>query len=96
MEKTIYLTNLYDIYNLLLTDKQKEYFKLYYFDDLTLDEISENLGVTKANVSKKILAATKVLESMEEKLRLLEKRNKLKQEFASEDNILKRIERIIE
>ena len=96
MEKTIYLTNLYDIYNLLLTDKQKEYFKLYYFDDLTLDEISENLGVTKANVSKKILAATKVLESMEEKLKLLEKRNKLKQEFASEDNILKRIERIIE
>ncbi len=96
MEKTIYLTNLYDIYNLLLTDKQKEYFKLYYFDDLTLDEISENLGVTKANVSKKILAATRVLESMEEKLRLLEKRNKLKQEFASEDNILKRIERIIE
>ena len=31
-----------------------------------------------------------------DKLKLLEKRNKLKQEFASEDNILKRIERIIE
>ena len=27
----VYLTNLYDIYSLLLNDKQKEYFEYYYY-----------------------------------------------------------------
>lgn len=95
MEKTIYLTKLYDIYNSLLTEKQRKYFKLYYFDDLTLEEIGENLGVSKANVSKKILATTNALESLENKLKLLEKREKLEKEFSNEKDILERIERIL-
>ena len=30
----IYLIDLYDIYSDLLNDKQREYFELYYFDNL--------------------------------------------------------------
>ena len=33
MEKTLYLINLFDIYGELLTDKQKEYFIEYYFNN---------------------------------------------------------------
>ena len=40
MDKTIYLINLYDYYEGLLTEKQKEYFKDYYFDNLSLSEMS--------------------------------------------------------
>ena len=31
MEKLIYLNNLYDLYGILLTDKQQKYFEEYYF-----------------------------------------------------------------
>ena len=39
MEKKLYLTILYEYYKDLLTEKQKEYFEDYYFDNLTLSEI---------------------------------------------------------
>ena len=42
MNERIKYINLYDYYGELLTDKQKEYFEDYYFDNLTLAEISEN------------------------------------------------------
>ena len=95
MEKTIYLTKLYDIYGNLLTDKQQEYFKLYYFENLTLDEISDNLGVSKANVSKKLNATTNILENFEKKLKFLKKIETIEKEFQSDKAILDRIERIL-
>ena len=42
MEDRIYLTMLYDIYGDLLTEKERKYFEAYYFDNLSLGEISEN------------------------------------------------------
>ena len=40
MENEIFLTNLYDCYKNLLTEKQQEYFEDYYFNNLSLTEIS--------------------------------------------------------
>ena len=42
MDKEIYLSGLYDYYGELLTEKQKEYFECYYFENLSLAEIAEN------------------------------------------------------
>ena len=42
MQKQILLTILYDYYGVLLTEKQQNYFKDYYFNNLSLSEISEN------------------------------------------------------
>ena len=42
------LINIYLIYKDLLTKKQQDYFKYYYFEDLSLSEISENMLVSKA------------------------------------------------
>jgi Uncharacterized protein conserved in bacteria len=47
MKERIYLNNLYDIYGELLDSKKKEYFEMYYFDNLSLQEISDNLGVSR-------------------------------------------------
>ena len=44
------LTNLFDIYESLLTDREKEIFKYYYYEDLSLSEISENLNITRTGV----------------------------------------------
>lgn len=47
MEKREYLIILYDFYSELLSDKQKEHFEDYYFNNLSLGEISENENVVE-------------------------------------------------
>lgn len=64
------IIKLYDIYKNLLTDKQKEYFEYYYFEDLSLKEIGENLSVTKSLVGKTINTITDKLNEYDEKLGL--------------------------
>ena len=54
MDNRIYLINLYDYYSELLTEKQREYFEDYYFDNLTLQEISENNDVSRNAVHKQL------------------------------------------
>ena len=50
LEEGIYLNSLYDYYSELLTEKQKLYFEEYYFNNLTLAEISENYKVDRKSV----------------------------------------------
>ena len=43
MEDVFYYNELYDLYNSLLTDKQKEYYEGYYFNDLSLSEMVNDI-----------------------------------------------------
>ncbi len=79
MDNLIYLTNLYDYYESLLTEKQKLYFKEYYFNNLSLSEISENYNVSRSAISKQINEALKWLNYYEDKLHLYEKGLKIKE-----------------
>ena len=54
MEENIYITQLFDYYGKLLTDKQKEYFLDYYIENLSLSEIAENYSVSRNAVFKQI------------------------------------------
>ena len=38
---------LYDFYGDVLTERQKEFYDLYYNEDLSLSEIAENSGITR-------------------------------------------------
>ena len=96
MEKTIYLSKLYDLYSNFLTEKQKEYFKLYYFENLTLDEIADILKISKAGVSKQIKTSENQLKFYEEKLKLLEKMDRLENYFKNEPQILKKIKECLD
>ena len=42
---------LYDFYGDMLTDRQKEFYDLYYNEDLSLAEIAENYGITRQGQS---------------------------------------------
>ena len=54
MEERNYLIILYDYYGELLTDKQRMYFEDYYFNNLSLGEISENDGYSRNAIHKSI------------------------------------------
>ena len=72
-EKPIELVMLFDFYGAMLTDKQREFFDLYYNEDLSLSEIAENEGITRQGVRDAILRAENVLNGLEEKLGLYKK-----------------------
>lgn len=77
MKQRLYLIDLYDIYGTLLTDKQQKYFEDYYFNNLSLSEISENDGITRNAIHKHIKDAKELLEYYELNLKVLEKNNKI-------------------
>lgn len=64
---------LFDFYGDLLTQRQKEFYDLYYNDDLSLAEIAENYDITRQGVRDIIVRAEKTLEDIEEKTGLIQR-----------------------
>ena len=97
MENLKILTILYDYYEGLLTDKQKKYFEEYYFNDLSLSEISENYNISRTAVSKQINEVITKLNTYEEKLKLYEKRIQILNilEDINDKSIIEKITEII-
>ncbi len=71
MEKTIRVGLLYEYYHSLLTARQQEIVELYYYDDLSLNEIGDNLNISKQAVSDQLSKATKKMEDLEGNLNIL-------------------------
>lgn len=78
MDKQDLLIILFDYYEELLTDSQKKYFIDYYFNNLSLAEISENENVSRNAVSKDLKLTKEKLLNYEEKLNLYEKDKKIR------------------
>ena len=66
-DKTLQMTLLFDFFGDLLTDKQREYFDLYYNEDLSLSEIAGNVGITRQGVRDIIVRAEATLLDYEER-----------------------------
>ena len=79
MDERDLLVVLYDYYEGLLSDKQKEYFSLYYFDNLSLSEISENLGVSRNAIHKSLKSIESLLLDYEDKLKIYNKTKKIEE-----------------
>ncbi len=92
----IYYNNLYDYYGSLFTDKQKEYYEDYYFNDLSLAEIAENNGISRNAVHNQLKIVIEKLEFYENNLKLYEKSKKIGKIIDSlDDKIKKEIEELI-
>ena len=89
MKEREYLLSLYEIYNKLLTSKEKTYFENYYFEDLSLQEIADNFDVSKSYVGKYINSIEKKLYYYEESLMIQEKSIKIKEIIKDLDNSIK-------
>jgi hypothetical protein len=64
---------LYDYYGSLLTDKQREIFKMHYLNDYSLGEISQSLNISRQGVYDTLKRAEATLKFYEEKLELIKK-----------------------
>lgn len=73
LEKTTRINYLFDFYQVLLTDKQRNYMKMYYLEDYSLGEISELHHISRQAVYDNIKRTEVMLESYEEKLGLYQK-----------------------
>ena len=84
------LINYYELYNSLLTEKQKEYFEDYYFYDLSITEIALHHDISRNAVFDQIKRINKALEDYENKLNLSKKIDKIaKMDFDKKEEILK-------
>ncbi len=73
---------LYDFYGDMLTDRQKEFYDLYYNEDLSLAEIAENYGITRQGVRDVIVRAEAVLTELEDKTGIIKRFHKMQGQFA--------------
>lgn len=81
MKEYLYLIDLYSYYGELLTKKQQEYFEDYYYNNLSLAEISENNNVSRSAVGKALKDITNKLKYYESILKLQYKINLLKEKY---------------
>ncbi len=65
--QTFRMTMLYDFYGEILTERQREFYDLYYNEDLSLGEIAENYGITRQGVRDVIVRAEAVMTEIEDK-----------------------------
>ena len=73
IEKMVEIGLLFEQYKELLTDKQREIVSLYYEEDYSLGEISENLNVSRQCVYDALKRSEKILKDYENKLHLVRK-----------------------
>lgn len=77
MEKDLKYVELFEIYQGLLTDKQREVFSSHYCFDLSLSEIAEPDGNTRQSVYAVIKAVKEKLDELEKRLNINEKNQRL-------------------
>jgi len=79
MEKFVKYNKLFDCYSNLLTEKERNCFKDYYGEDLSLQEIAENNNVSRSAIHKTIKNVEEKLDEYEFNLKLCHIFDKLKE-----------------
>ena len=75
------MTMLFDFYGDILTERQKEFYDLYYNEDLSLGEIAENYGITRQGVRDVIVRAEAILTELEDKTGLIKRFHTMQQQL---------------
>lgn len=89
LAKKEHLSSLFDFYESLLTEKQREYFRYYYFEDYSLSEIANLYGVSRNAIYDLLQKTFNLLEIYESKLGLynkFRKRQELYEKYTIQDN----------
>lgn len=74
MSKNLNTGILLDLYGPLLTDKQLDIMRLYYYDDLSLGEIAGDLGISRQAVYDTVKKCEDAVNQYEDKLKIYAER----------------------
>jgi len=83
LEKTKKIGLLFDYYGKLLTERQKNIVRLYYYNDLSLGEIAEKENVSRQAVFDHLKRSENLLLDYEEQLKFIKLFTKLKSDVES-------------
>ena len=81
--QTYRMTMLLDFYGEILTQRQREFFDLYYNEDLSLAEIAENYDISRQGVRDAIVRAEAAMNELEDKTGLLKRFMRLREKIDS-------------
>ncbi|ANK37513.1 DNA-binding protein [Staphylococcus equorum] len=97
--KTIRMNYLFDFYQSLLTNKQRNYLELFYLQDYSLSEIADTFDVSRQAVYDNIRRTGDLVEDYEKKLGLyqnFEQRQKLYEHIKQHINDPEKIKQYIQ
>lgn len=97
MNDVFYLNDLFDIYGELLTDRQKDYFKDYYFNNMSYGEIALKYNISRNAIYKQLGSATEKLNELEDILNIYKNNKKIREIIGncSDKKIVTELEKII-
>lgn len=72
---------LFDFYGDMLTQRQNEFYDLYYNEDLSLAEIAQNYEITRQGVRDVIVRAEGILTELEEKTGIVRRFQKMQEQL---------------
>lgn len=97
MNDVFYLNDLFDIYGELLTDRQRDYFKDYYFNNMSYGEIADKYNISRNAIYKQLGSATEKLNELEDILNIYKNNKKIREIIGncSDKKIVSELEKII-
>ena len=87
---------LFDFYGDLLTDRQKEFYDLYYNEDLSLAEIAQNYGISRQGVRDVIVRAEAAMTEMEDKTHIIRRFHQMQKQIDAIDQAADRLLRMVD
>ncbi|MCF4112914.1 MULTISPECIES: sigma factor-like helix-turn-helix DNA-binding protein [Dethiosulfovibrio] len=73
LDRRFYIAGLYDLYGPVLTEKQRRIYEMHDLQDLSLSEISDELGISRQGISDQLQRARDRLEELENILGFFER-----------------------
>ena len=98
LDKFVEIANLFEIYSSLLSEKQKEYLKDHFENDLSLSEIAKNNNVSRQAIYDNIKRGIALLYDYEDKLKFYQIKKNIREELMNlkENYTKEKLEKIIE
>lgn len=91
-EKNLGMSFLLDFYGQMLTDRKRTVMNMYYNEDLSLSEISEEIGISRQGVRELIKKSETELSGLEESLKLASRFLQLRNSAEKVENVIKKYE----
>lgn len=88
MDEILEQALLFDFYGELLSERQKEIYQFYVFENLSLSEIAREVGMSRQGVHDLVRRSKAILEEYEQKLHLVEKFVSIKEKVQQIETLL--------